>query len=168
MAARPSSGMKYAMFGVVAIGMGVLLLSLSSSVMAAQPAQASPSPAPPASTNGDPFYGLPGAPPLLTNVALQGLVDGLFRYRSNCWAVNNWARVSVTGLIKTLDAALVTANKTTQKALGKKFAADYQNTLGQLGACPANAWVTDAAGTKYPVSQFTWASIPTSVQVKLA
>jgi hypothetical protein len=161
--------MKYAMFGMVAIGMGVLLLSLSSSIMAsAQPAQVSSAPAPPV-TNGDPFYGLPGAPPLLTNVALQGLVDDLFRYRSNCWAVNNWARVSVAGLIKTLDAALINANKTTQKALAKKFAADYQNTLGQLGACPINAWVTDATGTKYLVTQFAAQStIPTSVQVKLA
>ena len=159
--------MKYALFGMVAIGMGVMLLSLSSLVMAATPAPAPPATSAP--TNGDPYYGLPGAAPLLTNVALQGLVDDLFRYRSNCWAVNNWARVSVTGLVKALDAALINASKATQKALAKKFAADYQNTLGQLSACPANAWVTDASGAKYPVTQFAaQTAIPTSVQLKLA
>lgn len=101
----------------------------------------------------DPYKGLPSAPPTLKNLTLQGYVYTLFKQQSNCWAVNYWARVTVTNLIQNLDSALPTATPAAAKALYAGFLTNYQAALGQLGACPGNAWVIDANGIKQSTTQ---------------
>jgi len=106
----------------------------------------------------DPYKGLPSTPPTLKNLTLQGYVYTLFKQQSNCWAVNYWARVTVTTLIQNLDSALSqtlsqTSNPAATKALYATFLTNYQASLGQLGACPADAWVIDTNGTKVSSTQ---------------
>jgi hypothetical protein len=102
----------------------------------------------------DPYKGLPTTPPTLKNLTLQGYVYTLYKQQSNCWAVNYWARVTVTTLIQNLDSALSSSTTpAATKALYAAFLTNYQATLGQLGACPSNAWVIDANGIKQSSTQ---------------
>ena len=103
--------------------------------------------------SGNAYYNLATTPPSnLRNLALQGLLDDIFRIQSNCWAVNNWARTTMATLITTLDNAVVGASSNAAKAALATFSQNSLASMGQLSACPPGAWMIDHLGARYDVA----------------
>jgi hypothetical protein len=107
---------------------------------------------------GDPYYSLPKTPPDVSNAGLQGVIDDLFRVQSNCWAINNWTRVTATNMFVKMDNTITSmknkASIAEQKRISLIFLNEFQNSINQLSACPPNTWVITAAGTKVSTSDF--------------
>ena len=109
-----------------------------------------------------PYAGLPTSAPTLRNAPFQSYASNIFETQSNCWAYNNWMRVTVMNLFVALDAS-VTLGVTSQqqsRAAFTTFLQGVSNTASQISACPWDAWVQSATTQKRTPVSTIYTNIP--------
>ena len=98
----------------------------------------------PRAVEHDPYANLPLAPPRMADAGTQDAVNTAFKIRSNCWDVNNWARVTVPKI----------AEAEASGQLLDPYAAEGKmvRSLQAVRRCPPGSYVEMEGGERVPVS----------------
>ena len=101
----------------------------------------------------DVLKGLPTTPPTMADPRMQAFVDSTFRWESNCWQANHWARVTLPSLTQQFEAAIAgvdpkaPAAKKQVEASIEAFRTSVTFSFDELISCGEGAWFT-APGRK--------------------